>query len=153
MLSPHCRPARKHVYCGSRSYNIKEARVVRMAARNASVITQMERITTPRQLSTCGRADSIRAIGKGVKPMYGILSRGRMLVSRPAMPMIATSLSIRQSNPSPYQDFELGSMCGPAPETPFHNHGFEGPLGIVGGIYNGTMSDLGSHWIDLPFWL
>ena len=42
---------------------------------------------------------------------------------------------------------------GPAPDTPFHNDYFEGPLWYRWWDFgNGTMSDLGSHMIDLPFW-
>src|SRR5260370_1250526 len=42
---------------------------------------------------------------------------------------------------------------GPAPERPFHGVYVPGPKWYRWGDFgNGTMSDLGSHWIDLPFW-
>ncbi len=42
---------------------------------------------------------------------------------------------------------------GPAPERPFHDVYFPGPKWYRWWEWgSGTMSDLGSHWIDLPFW-
>ena len=42
---------------------------------------------------------------------------------------------------------------GPAPKRPFHSAYFPGPKWYRWWDFgNGTMSDLGSHWIDLPFW-
>jgi len=48
-------------------------------------------------------------------------------------------------------DWDL--WIGPAPERPFHEVYFPGPKWYRWWDFgNGTMSDLGSHWIDLPFW-
>ncbi|HEX8200183.1 MAG TPA: gfo/Idh/MocA family oxidoreductase, partial [Isosphaeraceae bacterium] len=48
-------------------------------------------------------------------------------------------------------DWEL--WLGPAPERPFHEVYFPGPKWYRWWDFgNGTMSDLGSHWVDLPFW-
>ncbi|HTL58012.1 MAG TPA: hypothetical protein VL361_20150, partial [Candidatus Limnocylindrales bacterium] len=42
---------------------------------------------------------------------------------------------------------------GPAPQRPFHSVYFPGPKWYRWWDFgNGTMSDLGSHWNDLPFW-
>jgi hypothetical protein len=42
---------------------------------------------------------------------------------------------------------------GPAPERPFHEVYFPGPKWYRWWDFGGgTMSDLGSHWNDLPFW-
>jgi hypothetical protein len=42
---------------------------------------------------------------------------------------------------------------GPAPERPYHPDYFPGPKWYKYWDFgSGTMSDLGSHWIDLPFW-
>jgi predicted dehydrogenase len=42
---------------------------------------------------------------------------------------------------------------GPAPERPFHEVYFPGPKWYRWWDFgSGTMSDLGSHWNDLPFW-
>src|SRR5438105_3381566 len=48
-------------------------------------------------------------------------------------------------------DWDL--WLGPAPERPFHEVYVPGPKWYRWWDFgNGTMSDLGSHWIDLPFW-
>ena len=48
-------------------------------------------------------------------------------------------------------DWDL--WLGPAPERPFNEVYFPGPKWYRWWDYgNGTMSDLGSHWNDLPFW-
>jgi predicted dehydrogenase len=48
-------------------------------------------------------------------------------------------------------DWDL--WLGPAPARPFHNVYVPGPKWYRWWDFgNGTMSDLGSHWIDLPFW-
>ena len=42
---------------------------------------------------------------------------------------------------------------GPAPARPYNNVYFPGPKWYRWWDFgNGTMSDLGSHWVDLPFW-
>lgn len=48
-------------------------------------------------------------------------------------------------------DWDL--WIGPAPMRPFHEAYFPGPRWYRWWDFgNGTMSDLGSHWNDLPFW-
>jgi predicted dehydrogenase len=48
-------------------------------------------------------------------------------------------------------DWEL--WLGPAPQRPFHSVYVPGPKWYRWWDFgSGTMSDLGSHWIDLPFW-
>jgi predicted dehydrogenase len=48
-------------------------------------------------------------------------------------------------------DWDL--WLGPAPERPFNEVYYPGPKWYRWWDYgNGTMSDLGSHWNDLPFW-
>ena len=57
-----------------------------------------------------------------------------------------------QSEPVPAGlDWDL--WLGPAPARPFHSVYFPGPKWYRWWDFgNGTMSDLGSHWNDLPFW-
>jgi len=58
----------------------------------------------------------------------------------------------KKSQPIP-KNLDWDLWQGPAPARPFHNDYFEGPLWYRWWDFgNGTMSDLGSHWIDLPFW-
>ena len=48
-------------------------------------------------------------------------------------------------------DWDL--WLGPAPARPFNSVYLPGPKWYRWWDFgNGTMSDLGSHWIDLPFW-
>src|SRR5262249_25968405 len=48
-------------------------------------------------------------------------------------------------------DWDL--WLGPAPRRPFHSVYVPGPKWYRWWDFgSGTMSDLGSHWIDLPFW-
>jgi len=48
-------------------------------------------------------------------------------------------------------DWDL--WLGPAPARPFHEAYYPGPRWYRWWDFgNGTMSDLGSHWVDLPFW-
>jgi predicted dehydrogenase len=48
-------------------------------------------------------------------------------------------------------DWEL--WLGPAPHRPFHSVYVPGPRWYRWWDFgSGTMSDLGSHWVDLPFW-
>jgi hypothetical protein len=56
------------------------------------------------------------------------------------------------SDPIPHGlDWDL--WLGPAPYRPFNNVYFPGPKWYRWWDFgNGTMSDLGSHWNDLPFW-
>jgi hypothetical protein len=60
----------------------------------------------------------------------------------------------RPAKPDPIPanlDWDL--WLGPAPSRPFNNVYFPGPKWYRWWDFgNGTMSDLGSHWIDLPFW-
>jgi hypothetical protein len=58
----------------------------------------------------------------------------------------------KQADPvPPGLDWEL--WLGPAPYRPFSNAYYPGPLWYRWWDFgNGTMSDLGSHWNDLPFW-
>jgi predicted dehydrogenase len=58
----------------------------------------------------------------------------------------------KESEPVPAGlDWEL--WLGPAPARPFHSVYVPGPKWYRWWDFgNGTMSDLGSHWNDLPFW-
>ena len=50
-----------------------------------------------------------------------------------------------------YLDWDL--WIGPAPYRPYHEVYFPVPKWYRWWDFgNGTMSDLGSHWVDLPFW-
>ena len=57
-----------------------------------------------------------------------------------------------ESQPVP-EGLDWDLWLGPAPARPFHSIYFPGPKWYRWWDFgNGTMSDLGSHWNDLPFW-
>ena len=57
-----------------------------------------------------------------------------------------------QSEPVP-AGLKWDLWLGPAPERPFNSVYVPGPKWYRWWDFgNGTMSDLGSHWNDLPFW-
>ncbi|WP_406693953.1 Gfo/Idh/MocA family oxidoreductase [Singulisphaera sp. Ch08] len=148
----------KHVYCEKPlTYNIAEARVIRLAAAKAKVATQMgnqmhasenfRRVIELVQTNAIGPVTEVhvwvsRAWGwqdpeKAKKLDLGGLST----VERPReASKIPTGL-----------DWDL--WIGPAPNRPFADAYFPGPKWYRWWDFgNGTMSDLGSHWNDLPFW-
>jgi predicted dehydrogenase len=147
----------KHVYCEKPlTHNVYEARLVREAAAKAGVATQMgtqihasENYRRVVELIQAGAIGPIREAHVWVGRAWGLQSeedaeRNHDIVSvrdRPA-----------GSSPIPSGlDWDL--WLGPAPERPFHEVYFPGPKWYRWWDFgNGTMSDLGSHWIDLPFW-
>src|SRR5690606_9845275 len=58
----------------------------------------------------------------------------------------------QEADPIP-PELDWDMWLGPAPDRPFNNVYVPGPKWYRWWDFgNGTMSDLGSHWIDLPFW-
>ena len=52
-----------------------------------------------------------------------------------------------------HKTFDWDLWIGPAPMRPYHDIYFPGPRWYrYWSFANGTMSDLGSHSNDLPFW-
>jgi hypothetical protein len=148
----------KHVYCEKPlTYNIEEARIIRMAARNANVVTQMgtqnhanpnyRRVVELIQSGSIGKVREAhvwnsRAWGWHKSEQAARDAKDRYIVIRKP----------KKSQPIP-KNLDWDLWQGPAPARPFHNDYFEGPLWYRWWDFgNGTMSDLGSHWIDLPFW-
>ncbi len=148
----------KHVYCEKPlSYNIWEARIIREAAAQAKVATQMgiqihagENYRRVVELVQSNAIGAIREVHVWVSRAWGwqaseadaqrhgdiVYSHERPDVSEPIPPGLNWDL-----------------WLGPAPARPFHNIYFPGPKWYRWWDFgNGTMSDLGSHWNDLPFW-
>ena len=148
----------KHVYCEKPlTHNIEEARIIRMAARRTKVATQMgtqnhandnyRRVVELIQTGTIGDVREVhvwhsRAWGWHESEQAARDAKDRFIVIR----------TPKESQPIPSGlDWDL--WVGPAPARPFHNDYFEGPCWYRWWDFgNGTMSDLGSHFIDLPFW-
>lgn len=131
-----------HIYCEKPlTHDVWEARYISQKAKEAGVATQMgtqihagsnyRRVVELVQTGAIGAVSEVhvwvnRAWGGGTKP--------------------AESMT-----PPDYLDWDL--WLGPAPYRPYHSSYFPGPKWYRWWDFgNGTMSDLGSHWIDLPFW-
>ena len=149
--------AKKHVYCEKPlTHNIWEARKIREAAAEAKVATQMgiqihatENYRRVVEIIQSGAIGPVTEAHVWVNRAWGWQSpedatRNKDIVNvldRPA-----------KADPIPAGlDWDL--WLGPAPERPFNNVYFPGPKWYRWWDFgNGTMSDLGSHWNDLPFW-
>ncbi|MFN9270906.1 MAG: Gfo/Idh/MocA family protein [Planctomycetaceae bacterium] len=149
---------KKHVYCEKPlSYNIHEARVIREAAAQAGVATQMG--------TQIHAEDNYRRVVELVQAgAIGPVREAHVWVSR-AWGWQPTEeeakrhgdIVLLRDRPTETQPVPAGLnwdlWLGPAPERPFHGTYVPGPKWYRWWDFgNGTMSDLGSHWIDLPFW-
>jgi hypothetical protein len=148
---------RKHVFCEKPlTHSTWEARVIRQAAREAKVATQMgtqihagsnyRRVVELVQSGAIGRVQEVHV---WVSRAWGWQSedaakRNHDIVSITGRP--------QESQPVP-DGLHWDLWLGPAPERPFHSVYFPGPKWYRWWDFgSGTMSDLGSHWNDLPFW-
>jgi predicted dehydrogenase len=148
---------RKHVYCEKPlTHNVWEARRIREEAAKAKVVTQMgiqmhatENYRRVVELVQAGAVGAIREVHVWVSRAWGLQSKEEaernkdivFVTERPAERM-----------PVP-EGLDWDLWLGPAPERPFHSAYVPGPKWYRWWDFgNGTMSDLGSHWNDLPFW-
>lgn len=148
---------KKHVYCEKPlAYNIWETRKVMEAAKAAGVATQMgtqihsgsnyRRVV---ELIRAGAIGDVSAVRVWVGRAWGLQSaddakKNGDIVSIQNRPTEAMT-------PPPFVDWDL--WIGPAPWRPYHDVYFPGPKWYRWWDFGGgTMSDLGSHWNDLPFW-
>ena len=133
----------KHVYCEKPlTHSIWEARQITNAAKKAGVITQMG--------IQIHAGDNYRRVVELVQSgSIGKISEAHVWVSR------AWGDGGRPAGTPPVPaGLHWDLWLGPAPERPFHpdyitNHPKWYKFWDFGG---GTMSDLGAHWNDLPFW-
>lgn len=147
----------KHVYCEKPlTHNIWEARVIREAAAKAKVATQMgTQIHAQDNYRRVVELIQTGAIGP-VKEAHVWVGRawGRQSAEAAAKHKDLVHVEERPTEAQPVPaglDWDL--WLGPAPARPFNNVYFPGPKWYRWWDFgNGTMSDLGSHWIDLPFW-
>ena len=146
----------KHVYCEKPlAYNIAETRAITEAAADAGVVTQMgtqihatENYHRVVELIQSGAIGKVEEAHVWVDRAWGLQSEedakknDRLFVAgRPKEAM----------TPPSHLDWDL--WLGPAPHRPFHSVYFPGPNWYRWWDFgNGTMSDLGSHWNDLPYW-
>ena len=148
---------KKHVYCEKPlTHNIWECRKIREAAREAKVATQMgtqihaqsnyRRVV---ELIQAGAIGPVRECHVWVSRAWGLKTkeaaeRNRDIVFVTERPAEAET---------PPADFDWDLFLGPAPARPFNKIYIPGPKWYRWWDFgSGTMSDLGSHWNDLPFW-
>jgi predicted dehydrogenase len=148
----------KHVYCEKPlTHNLWEARVIREAAAKTKVATQMgTQIHAGENYRRVVELIQTGAIG-AVTEAHVWVGRAWGWQASEAEAKAAGDIVFVQERPAqpdpvpPILNWDL--WLGPAPARPFNNVYFPGPKWYRWWDFgNGTMSDLGSHWIDLPFW-
>lgn len=148
---------KKHVYCEKPlTHNVAEARLITQAAAEAGVVTQMG--TQIHGMPNYRRVVELiqsGAIGK-VSEAHVCVSRAWGLQSKEDAEKNGDIIHVTErptvtETPPPFLDWDL--WIGPAPMRPYSSVYFPGPKWYRWWDFgNGTMSDLGSHWNDLPFW-
>ena len=147
---------KKHVYCEKPlTHSLREARLITEAAKRAGVATQMGT-----QIHATGNYRRVVELVQG--GVIGPVREAHVWVSRawgrqsPEDAKKHDIVSIRE-RPTEEEKVPRGLdwdlWLGPAPKRPFHSVYVPGPKWYRWWDFGGgTMSDLGAHWIDLPFW-
>jgi predicted dehydrogenase len=148
---------KKHVYCEKPlTHSVWEARQVRLAAAEAGVATQMGiQIHAGENYRRVVEVIGSGAIGP-VREVHVWNSRAWGWQSPEAAKRNGDIVQVteRPEEEQPVPDgLNWDLWLGPAPYRPFHSVYFPGPKWYRWWDFGGgTMSDLGSHFIDLPFW-
>jgi predicted dehydrogenase len=149
---------KKHVYCEKPlAYNVHETRVIREAAARAGVVTQMgTQIHASDNYRRVVELVQAGAIGP-VRECHVWVSRAWGWHATEAEATAAKDIVFVQDRPTTVDpvpdgvDWDL--WLAAAPTRPYSQVYLPGPKWYRWWDFgNGTMSDLGSHWIDLPFW-
>jgi predicted dehydrogenase len=148
---------RKHVYCEKPlTHNVWEARRIRLEAAKAKVATQMgiqihasENFRRVVELLQAGAIGPVREVHVWVSRAWGRQSADAAARNKD---IVAVRERPSEGQPVP-AGLAWDLWLGPAPARPFHGVYVPGPKWYRWWDFgNGTMSDLGSHWNDLPFW-
>lgn len=147
----------KHVYCEKPlTHGIWEARQIREAAAQAGVATQMgiqihatENYRQVVELIQAGAIGPVTEAHVWTSRAWGWQSPEAALRHKD---IVSITERPAESEPVPAGlDWDL--WLGPAPARPFHSAYVPGPKWYRWWDFgSGTMSDLGSHFNDLPFW-
>lgn len=148
----------KHVYCEKPlTHNVWEARIIREAAAKAKVATQMGiQIHSGDNYRRVVELVQTGAIG-AVREVHVWVSRAWGWQPSEADAQRHGDIVFSKERPAGEDPIPAGLhwdlWLGPAPARPYNNIYFPGPKWYRWWDFgNGTMSDLGSHWNDLPFW-
>ena len=149
--------SKKHVYSEKPlSRDVYEARLITEEAAKAGVATQQgtqihagtnyRRVV---ELIQSGAIGNVTDVHVWVGRAWGWQSPANAKKNRD---IVNAQERPKEAQPVPKElDWDL--WIGPAPMRPFHKVYFPGPKWYRWWDFgNGTMSDLGSHWNDLPFW-
>ena len=149
---------KKHVYCEKPlAYNVHETRIVREAAARAGVVTQMgTQVHASDNYRRVVELVQAGAVGK-VSEVHVWVARAWGWHASEAEAKEHKDIVFVQERPSADDPVPAGLAwdlwLGPAPARPYSTVYLPGPKWYRWWDFgNGTMSDLGSHWIDLPFW-
>ena len=147
----------KHVYCEKPlTHDVWEAGVIIEAARKAKVATQMgtqihatDNYRRVVELIQAGAIGPVREAHVWVSRAWGWQSDEDAKAHHDIV-----SIRERPTETSPLpQGLDWDLWLGPAPARPFNEVYWPGPKWYRWWDFgNGTMSDLGSHWNDLPWW-
>src|SRR6185503_13284993 len=147
----------KHVYCEKPlTHNIWEARRIRETAAKTKVATQMgiqvhatENYRRVVELVQGGAIGPVREVHVWVSRTWGWQSPEDAKANNDR---VSTQERPKETEPVPPElDWDL--WIGPAPFRPFNSVYIPGNKWYRWWDFgNGTMSDLGSHYNDLPFW-
>jgi predicted dehydrogenase len=147
---------KKHVYCEKPlTHNVHEARVVREAAARAGVVTQMgiqnhatDHFRRVVELIQSGAIGPVHEVHVWTSRAWGWQSKEE----REAAKDIHYVSDTPEPAPVP-AGLHWDLWLGPAPYRPFSPCYVPGPRWYRWWVFgNGTMSDLGAHNNDLPFW-
>lgn len=148
---------KKHVYCEKPlAHNVVETRIITEAAKAAGVATQMgtqihagENYRRVVELIQSGAIGPVREAHVWVGRAWGRQSPEEAKQHHDIVTVLERPA---EEQPVPAElDWDL--WLGPAVPRPFHSVYFPGPKWYRWWDFgSGTMSDLGSHWNDLPFW-
>ncbi len=148
---------KKHVYCEKPlTHNVYESRLIQEEAARAGVVTQMgtqihgmnnyRRVV---ELIQSGAIGPVREAHVWVSRAWGLQSEEASKRNKDRV--YVANRPTKAMTPPKYVDWDL--WIGPAPMRPYNDVYFPGPKWYRWWDFgNGTMSDLGSHWNDLPFW-
>ena len=149
--------ANKHVYCEKPlTHGIWEARQVRELAARTKVATQMgiqihasENYRRVVELVQSGAIGPIREAHVWVSRAWGWQTAEQ---AKKYGDIIHVMERPKEAMPPP-AGIDWDKWVGPAPERPFNNVYLPGPRWYRWWDFgSGTMSDLGSHWVDCAFW-
>ncbi len=148
---------KKPVYCEKPlTHNIAESRRIMQAAADAGVATQMgTQIHAGANYRRVVELIQSKAIGDVTEAhvwtsrAWGLQSKADADANQDIV--YVTERPADEQTPPPFLDWDL--WIGPAPMRPYHSVYFPGPKWYRWWDFgSGTMSDLGSHMNDLPFW-